>query len=91
MRNGFWGCGFCQGRGCLACEAESRKRYALEFPDGPKPIMTIKAEYSQDLASLQDDGNPNIESPAEFPEIVGNDSLSVLVRTALAMMPGRGV
>lgn len=37
----FWGCRFCHGNGCLACQAEADRAYKAEFPDGPKPIATI--------------------------------------------------
>jgi hypothetical protein len=35
-------CKWCQGRGCLHCEAEADAEYKRQFPDGPKPIVTIE-------------------------------------------------
>ena len=34
-------CPWCGGRGCLQCDAEADKAYKRQFPDGPKPILTI--------------------------------------------------
>ena len=37
-------CKWCRGKGCLSCPAEAKKEYQRQFPDGPKPILTIKRE-----------------------------------------------
>ena len=37
-------CKFCGGKGCLACPQEVKKAYKEAFPDGPKPIATIKLD-----------------------------------------------
>lgn len=34
-------CRWCQGKGCLYCEAEANKAYKAAFPDGPRPIATF--------------------------------------------------
>ena len=44
-------CRFCRGRGCLACPGEADKAYHAAFPDGPKPIATIKIE---EIGQLRD-------------------------------------
>ncbi len=83
--NGFWGCPFCHGVGCLACPKASDKAYQEAFPDGPRPILTIKAEPDPSLAVLQDDGCPNVAIPEVFPAPEGDDALSRLMRTVIAM------
>jgi hypothetical protein len=40
-RGVFSECKWCHGRGCLYCPAEAEKAYKRQFPDGPKPILTI--------------------------------------------------
>lgn len=65
--NGFWGCSFCGGRGCLACPKQADKKYKEAFPDGPKPILTIPV-YNADgddtaQTSMVDDGCPNASEP----------------------------
>lgn len=37
-------CRWCYGEGCLYCEAEAKKAYQREFPDGPKPLATFTAD-----------------------------------------------
>lgn len=37
-------CRFCGGKGCLACPGEADRAYRAAFPEGPKPIATIKVE-----------------------------------------------
>jgi hypothetical protein len=64
---GFYGCTFCGGRGCLACQKQADREYKRQFPDGPKPILTIPL-YNVDgdteaQASMIDDGCPNTEEP----------------------------
>lgn len=44
----FWGCRFCHGNGCLACQAEEDRAYKAEFPDGPKPIATISHDGTKE-------------------------------------------
>ena len=34
-------CKWCGGRGCLACPGEAAKEYKRQFPDGPKPVLTV--------------------------------------------------
>jgi len=43
-------CRFCQGRGCLYCEAEANAEYKRQFPDGPKPIATFKTPEELEAA-----------------------------------------
>ncbi len=66
LSSGFWGCSFCGGSGCLACDRESKRKYKERFPDGPKPILTIEDEYDPSLAVMQDVGSPNVETPTFF-------------------------
>lgn len=87
VKKGFWGCAFCKGSGCLACEGESKRLYKEQFPDGPKPILTIKAEYREDLAAMQDEGCPNVDSPTVFPAPTGDSAIEQLTRKVLAMLP----
>jgi hypothetical protein len=42
-------CKWCHGRGCLYCPAEAEKAYKRQFPDGPKPILTMPLEQSINL------------------------------------------
>lgn len=55
-------CPRCNGRGCGACPAEADAEYNRQFPDGPKPIMTITAEEFDAAAISEITGGPNIES-----------------------------
>jgi hypothetical protein len=76
--DGFWGCRFCSGRGCLACASESDKAYRAAFPEGPKPILTVNL-YNTDAdtagqAQMLDDGCPN----AEDPYVIHPDDASLL-------------
>lgn len=42
FENGIYrDCKWCHGRGCLSCEGEADKEYKRQFPDGPKPILTL--------------------------------------------------
>lgn len=85
---GFWGCRFCRGAGCLACEAQANRQYAEQFPEGPEPILTITAEYTAPLAAMQDDGCPNVESPFVFRVPDADDSEAAqLARAILAALP----
>jgi len=81
------GCSFCGGSGCLACAKQAERAYKEQFPDGPQPLLTINAEYHPEIATLQDDGCPNIDVPEVFPEPVGDDFLSQAVRSILAALP----
>lgn len=50
FENGIYrDCKWCRGRGCLACPAEADKEYRRQFPDGPKPILTITREEIEQL------------------------------------------
>lgn len=42
-------CRWCQGRGCLQCEAEADAAYKRAFPDGPKPIATFRLDNPDDV------------------------------------------
>ena len=45
FENGIYrDCKWCLGKGCLSCPAEADKEYKRQFPDGPKPILTITKE-----------------------------------------------
>ena len=48
-RGVFRECKWCHGRGCLYCPTEAEKAYKLQFPDGPKPILTIPLDKSINL------------------------------------------
>lgn len=45
-------CKWCNGRGCLSCEAEADKEYARQFPDGPKPILTMERNEGESTEDL---------------------------------------
>lgn len=45
----YCNCKWCGGRGCLACPGEADKDYKKEFPDGLKPIATIKLDEPLNL------------------------------------------
>lgn len=38
----YHGCKWCKGAGCLQCSVEEEKAYKAAFPDGPKPLASIK-------------------------------------------------
>lgn len=40
-------CKWCGGEGCLACPGEADKEYNRQFPDGPKPMLTITTEQME--------------------------------------------
>lgn len=42
-------CKWCQGRGCIYCEAEADAEYKRQFPDGPKPIATFERPAGESL------------------------------------------
>lgn len=51
----FWGCRFCQGRGCLACPKESERAYKERFgEEGPQPLFTAHFDNPQEMAVLKD-------------------------------------
>ncbi len=54
-------CKWCLGRGCLSCPAEADKEYKRQFPDGPKPILTIKNKEFDQFAISEATGGPSIE------------------------------
>lgn len=54
-------CKWCQGRGCLSCPVEAEKQYKREFPDGPKPILTIPTEDFEKFTVSEATGGPSIE------------------------------
>lgn len=54
-------CKFCGGKGCLACPGERDKEYKRQFPDGPKPLLTIKTEDFDKFAISEATGGPSIE------------------------------
>jgi hypothetical protein len=64
---GFWGCSFCDGSGCLACQKQADREYKRQFPDGPKPVLSVPIyNVPGDLeaqASMVDDGCPNVQEP----------------------------
>lgn len=54
-------CKWCQGRGCLSCSTEADKAYKADFPDGPKPILTITKEEFERADIDEAMGTSNIE------------------------------
>lgn len=46
---GFWGCPWCQGRGCICCEEEADKAYKEAFPNGPIPMATFNINDPTDV------------------------------------------
>ena len=46
-------CKWCGGLGCISCEAEVDKEYKRQFPDGPKPIMTIDINDNEGMEALK--------------------------------------
>ncbi|PWJ88428.1 hypothetical protein C8D77_111151 [Mesorhizobium loti] len=46
-------CRFCQGRGCLYCEAEADRAYKRAFPDGPKPMATFDMTTPEGAAAAR--------------------------------------
>jgi hypothetical protein len=46
-------CKWCGGKGCLACPGEAEKEYASQFPDGPKPILTIPIDKPMNLKTKE--------------------------------------
>lgn len=88
--SGFRGCSFCEGRGCLACAKQAEKAYDKAFPSGPQPIFTWTAGYSPELASLQDDGCPNVDNPLAFMDsAVEGVEFGSLAKLVIGMMPTR--
>ncbi len=82
-RNGFFGCRFCGGRGCLACDAESIKQFRAAFPD--QPVLTI-AVYSDKAdrtgqADMVTDGCPQVAEPY----VIHPDDTERLLRTLEGM------
>jgi len=61
FHNGIYrDCKWCNGRGCLQCKTEADKAYKREFPDGPKPILTIRNEEFDAFAISESTGGPSI-------------------------------
>lgn len=54
-------CKWCHGKGCNYCKSECDKEYARQFPDGPKPILTIQKEDFDKFAISEATGGPTIE------------------------------
>lgn len=45
FENGIYrDCKWCGGKGCLACPAEAEKEYKRQFPDGPRPFLSLTHE-----------------------------------------------
>jgi len=63
--NGFDGCRFCHGRGCLACEAE-KARVEAEAAN-PNPIFVISTPEDLDLAGRWF-GKEAVENGENLPE-----------------------
>lgn len=51
-KNGFVGCKFCGGKGCLACEGE-RKRATSSQPEMPEPLFTARLDNPHDMKLLK--------------------------------------
>ena len=61
FENGIYrDCKWCGGKGCLSCKAEADKEYNRQFPDGPKPLLTIKNEEFDHFAISEATGGPSI-------------------------------
>ena len=52
VRKIYRDCKWCGGKGCLSCEGEADKAYKREFPDGPKPILTLDREPGESDENL---------------------------------------
>lgn len=47
-------CRWCQGRGCLACDAAKDCEYARQFPNGAAPLATFRRDDPEDRQLLKD-------------------------------------
>jgi hypothetical protein len=45
-------CRFCHGRGCLNCDTLINAEYKRQFPDGPKPLVTLKLNDPEEVQLL---------------------------------------
>ena len=62
FENGIYrDCKWCGGQGCLACPGEADKEYKRQFPDGPKPLLSITHEELDAFEISKMTGGPSIE------------------------------
>lgn len=54
-------CKWCGGKGCLACPQEAEKEYRRQFPDGPKPMLTIPNDDFDKFEISEATGGPSIK------------------------------
>lgn len=45
-------CKWCQGRGCISCAAQADIDYKAQFPEGAKPLCTIRPDDTEGMAAL---------------------------------------
>lgn len=50
----FARCRMCKGRGCIWCDQEADRQYKEAFPDGPKPILTVRMDNPEEIAVLKE-------------------------------------
>ena len=63
FENGIYrDCKWCEGKGCLACRAEADKEYARQFPDGPKPLLSLTHEEIDRMEISEMTGGASMES-----------------------------
>lgn len=58
-RDFVW-CGWCRGKGCVACYDARKKReeeldeeYKRQFPNGPQPIFTARHDSPEEMEQLK--------------------------------------
>lgn len=63
FENGIYrDCKWCGGQGCLACPGEADKEYKRQFPDGPKPLLSLTYEEIDRLEISEMTGGASMES-----------------------------
>ena len=53
-------CKWCGGKGCLACPQEAEKEYKRQFPNGPRPLVTIPIGDFDRLEISESTGGPSM-------------------------------
>jgi hypothetical protein len=79
-------CRFCRGKGCLACPGEADKAYRRAFPEGPKPIATIKID---EIGQLKDVLGPDAMRRYFGYEAEGGDAFERDLNAKLAEIRAR--
>lgn len=74
FENGIYrDCRWCGGKGCLSCPTEADKEYKRQFPDGPKPLMTLTVEEMDSATISAATGGPGLkESHGELGELLAS-------------------